>query len=111
MKILTQLKFYVVVATLSFTGLLIIYFNKVDELEKTKTELSKCQIDKGYVPGGDISKSNELDSVVNLADSLRNEVFNERVESGRHEITREEVLNKYPKIKKEYNLFYEHQTE
>ena len=38
MKILTQLRFYVVVATLSFTGLLVNYCNKLEELRKTKEE-------------------------------------------------------------------------
>lgn len=111
MKILTQLRFYVVVATLSFTGLLINYLNNLEELKKTKEELVKCQTDKGFIPGGDIASANEIDSVSAIADSLRDELFIEKVDAGRHEVTREEVLNKYPKIKKEYESFYEHQTE
>jgi hypothetical protein len=66
MKILTQLRFYVVVATLSFTGLLVNYFNKLEELRKTKEELVKCQTDNGYIPGGDIEKvrlTNQIDSL------------------------------------------------
>lgn len=111
MKFLSQLRFYVVIVTLGFLGLLINYLNKVDELKKTKEELIKCQIDNGFIPGGDISGANSIDSVSEIADSLRNELFNERVDAGRHEVTREEILNKYPKIKQEYNSFYEHQTE
>jgi hypothetical protein len=111
MKLLTNFKFYVVVSALSFFGLSIIYYNTVNELGKTKEELIKYQLDKGYLPGGDISKSKSVDSISTISDSLRNELFNERVESGRHEITREEVLSKYPNIKKEYESFYNHQTE
>ena len=66
MKILTNLRFYVVVATLSFTGLLVNYFNKLDDLEKTKEELLKCQTDKGYIPGGDITTT----QIINERDSL-----------------------------------------
>jgi hypothetical protein len=105
MKILTQLRFYVVIATLSFTGLLINYLNKIDELNKVKDELIKCQTENSFIPGGDISKANSVE------DSLRNELFIEKVNSGRHEITREEIFYKYPKVKKEYDSFYQHQTE
>jgi hypothetical protein len=111
MKILTDLRFYVVVATLSFTGLLVNYLNNLDELKKTKEELLKCQTDNGYIPGGNITFSSETDSALYIADSVRNELFLERVEAGRHELTREEILNKYPKLKKEYEEFYNHQTE
>ena len=105
MKILTQLRFYVVVATLSFTGLLVSYLNKLDELNKVKDELVKCQTENGFIPGGDITKANSVE------DSLRDELFNEKVDAGRHEITRGEIFYKYPKVKKEYDSFYKHQTE
>ena len=44
-------------------------------------------------------------------DSLTTEIFILNSEIGRHEITREEILSKYPKIKAEYENYYEHQTE
>ena len=47
----------------------------------------------------------------NDCDSLRDELFNEKVDAGRHELTRDEILSKYPKVKKEYEEYYEHQTE
>jgi len=60
-----------------------------------------------------------------LLDSLKNQIhikdsvneklywgyFNESLENGRHELTRDEILNKYPKIQKEYYDFYSNQTE
>jgi hypothetical protein len=53
----------------------------------------------------------QIDSVTTIADSLRNELFIERIDAGKHEVTRDEVLGKYPKVKKEYNNFYNYQTE
>ena len=47
----------------------------------------------------------------NTIDSLRDELFIEKTDNGRHEITRDEIFNKYPQVGKEYNQFYEHETE
>ena len=55
-----------------------------------------------------VSKNQKLQ---NECDSLRDELFIEKVNAGRHEITIEEILSKYPNIKKEYEEYYEHQTE
>lgn len=60
---------------------------------------------------GDIKINHIIDSLEREKDSLTNELFNERIDAGRHEITREEILGKYPKIAKEYDDFYTHQTE
>jgi hypothetical protein len=53
----------------------------------------------------------ETDSLQILTDSLREENFILNVEIGRHEVSREEILGKYPKVNKEYQQFYEHETE
>ena len=44
-------------------------------------------------------------------DSLNAEIFILNVEIGRHEITREEVLSKYPNVGREYEQHYEQKTE
>ena len=45
-------------------------------------------------------------------DSLNMELFNEKVDAGRHEITREDFLQvKYPKIYKEYEEYLSKKTE
>ncbi len=45
-------------------------------------------------------------------DSLNLELFNERVDAGRHEIIREDFLkSKYPKVYEEYNQHYQTETE
>jgi hypothetical protein len=111
MKISTQIKAYVVVITLSLLGLIVVHLSKLNELENLNQELLKCQTDQNYIPGGDITFSKETDSVLSIVDSLRDELFIERVDAGRHELTRGDILNKYPKVKKEYEKYYNHQTE
>ena len=58
------------------------------------------------------TKYNQLEvKSSNTIDSLRDELFIEKTDNGRHEITRDEIFNKYPQVGKEYNQFYEHETE
>lgn len=44
-------------------------------------------------------------------DSLHDETFILGVENMRHEITRDEVLSKYPKVYEEYNSYLSTETE
>ena len=53
----------------------------------------------------------ETDSLQAITDSLREENFILNVEIGRHELTRDGILKKYPKVNKEYQEFYGHETE
>lgn len=82
-----------------------IYFQN-KEIEKLRAQ-PKIEV----FTGGDIQKGKLIDSLMNVADSLESELFNERVDAGRHEVTREEILTKYPKVAKEYDDFYSHNTE
>lgn len=52
-------------------------------------------------------KSKQLDESYFLYDQL----FIEKNENGRHEITREQIFSKYPKVGKEYYDFYNQETE
>lgn len=87
-------------------AVLIVCYLQQKELAKLRAE-PKIEV----YTGGDIQKGKVIDSLTNLTDSLRDELFIERVDAGRHEITREEILGKYPKIAKEYDEFYSHNTE
>lgn len=58
-----------------------------------------------------LSTTKQIDSLTNLSDSLRDEQFNSSVEIGRHELTREEMFTRFPNLEKEYNAYYEHETE
>lgn len=75
MKIITQLRFYVVLVTIAFLCLFVNYFN-------LKNELTKCQTDKGYIPGGDIEKA-ELNTKI---DSLQSEIFVKDIQIGSYEV-------------------------
>jgi hypothetical protein len=44
-------------------------------------------------------------------DSTQDELFNEKVETGRHELTRDQFFSKHPNLQNEYNQYYEHETE
>jgi hypothetical protein len=107
MKILTQLRFYVVVVTLSFTGLLVSYFNNLEDLKKTKEELLKCQTDNGYIPGGDITSA----QIINERDSLRDELFIRFTEVGRYETAFEIFKEQNKKGADEFELILTTQTE
>ena len=87
-------------------AVLVVCYLQQKELAKLRAE-PKIEV----YTGGDIQKGKVIDSLTNLTDSLRDELFIERVDAGRHEITREEILGKYPKIAKEYDEFYSHNTE
>ena len=45
------------------------------------------------------------------SDSLQDELFNEKTENGRHEITRDEIFRRHKGLEKEYNQYLEHETE
>ena len=70
-------------------------------------ELRRCKEEYDFLQGGDIEKS----QLTNRADSLYDELFIEKVDAGRHELTRDEIFKKYPKVKKEYEGYFNHQTE
>ncbi len=75
MKIFSQIRFYIVLLSLSLITLSIQYLNQ-------KEELIKCQTEKGYVPGGDIERAQLMEQV----DSLRNEMFVKEIQLGSYEV-------------------------
>ena len=100
MKILTQIRFYLVVVTISFLGLLINYLN-------LKDELTKCQTDKGFIPGVDISKA----ELQNKIDSLNSELFIRQVEIGRYEVAFDIFKERNPNGAKQFDDIISHETE
>ena len=93
------------IAALCLTLVIVIFF--YSEVDRKYNELKTTRVFEGDT----LVAKPAFEDATKAADSLMNELFNERVESGRHEVTREEILNRYPKVKREYELFYEHQTE
>jgi len=58
--------------------------------------------------------SNSIETVKlqsSTIDSLHDELFNTKVENFRHELTREEILKPNKKINKQYEEYYNHETE
>ena len=58
--------------------------------------------------------SNSIETVKlqsNTIDSLHDELFIIKVENFRHELTREEILKPNKKINKQYEKYYNHETE
>jgi hypothetical protein len=56
-------------------------------------------------------QKNVIDSLTNISDSLHDELFNTKVELGRHEFTREYFFSKHPKLQLEYENYLHHETE
>lgn len=100
MKMLSDVRFYFVVVTITLLSLTINYLN-------LKDELTKCKTDKGYIPGGDIEKA----ELVNRCDSLANEDFIKGTIIGRYEITFEHLKEVDPKMGKELEEWMSHNTE
>lgn len=67
------------------------------EIEKLKKENSELKTEN----------TKQLASMYFFYDEL----FIEKSNSGRHELTREEFFTNHPNLKKEYEQYYEHETE
>ena len=91
-------------------AVLIVCYLQQKELAKLRIQAS-IHKEVGVPIEGDSVISKLIYSLERENDSLTNELFIERVDGARHEITREEILSKYPKVAKEYDEFYNHNTE
>lgn len=75
MKILLDVRFYLVVSMILLLSLGVHHYNLEDELIKCKTE-------NGFLSGGDIERA----ELLNQIDSLRNEVFVKDIQIGSYEV-------------------------
>jgi hypothetical protein len=87
-----------IVGTGAVAVLVVCYFQQ-KELSKLRAE-QKIEVHVG----GDIEKEN-------LIDSLHYELFNEKVQNGRYELSLEHLYEVNPKAAKEFTNFMEHETE
>jgi hypothetical protein len=94
MTIETKLRAGLTAALLGLITMQFFYFENLRKFDEYKASTTK-----------------QIDSLNNLSDSLRDENFNLNVEIGRHELTREEMFGKFPNLEKQYNAYYEHETE
>ena len=92
--------FIIVVALVIIFGVITGYQNyKINTLESQ----SKIEV----LVGGDIKE----DSLITLTDSLRDELFIEKVTNGRYELTLEHLKEVNPKLGKEMEDWMAHETE
>ena len=90
-----------IVGTGAIAVLVVCYFQQ-KELAKLRTQ-QPIEV----FNGGDIVK----DSLINLTDSLHDELFNAKTEVGRYELSLEHLYEVNPKAGKEFSDFLEHETE
>lgn len=90
-----------IVGTGAVAVLVLCYFQQ-KELSKLRAE-QKMEI----LTGGDIIK----DSLINLTDSLHDELFIRHIENGRYELTFEHLKEVNPKLGKEMEDWMSHNTE
>ncbi len=88
-----------IVGTGAVSVLLICYLQ-----QKELTKLRSEQVKVYHVP-------HNVDSLITLKDSLHDELFMEKVQNGRYELTLEHLYEVNPKAGKQFTDFMEHETE
>ena len=88
-----------IVGTGAVAVLVLCYFQQ-KELSKLRSE----QIKVYNIP-------HNVDSLMNIADSLHDELFIKHIENGRYELSLEHLYEVNPKAAKEFTNFMEHETE
>jgi hypothetical protein len=94
-----------IVGTGAVSVLLICYLQQ-RELTKLRAE-HKMEV----VVGGDIQRAQTIDSLTNVADSLRSEIFVSEVQLGRYEVALELLKEKDRKAAELFELILTTQTE
>ena len=88
-----------IVGTGAVAVLVVCYFQQ-KELSKLRSE----QIKVYNVP-------HNVDSLMNITDSLHNELFISKTENGRYELSLQHLYEVNPKAAKDFTNFMEHETE
>ena len=88
-----------IVGTGAVSVLIVCYFQQ-KELSKLRSE----QIKVYNVP-------HNVDSLMNITDSLHNELFISKTENGRYELSLQHLYEVNPKAAKDFTNFMEHETE
>ena len=85
--------------------LVICWFQQKELAElRVKVQSIPPTVDTAYLGGGDIMKGQ-------LIDSLQDELFNEKTQNGRYELSLEHLKEVNPKAAKEFEDFLNHETE
>ena len=94
-----------IVGTGAVAVLVVCYFQQ-KELAKLRSE-PKIEV----YTGGDIQKGKLIDSLQTRCDSLYDELFIEKAQNGRYELSLQHLYDVNPKAGKEFTNFMEHETE
>jgi hypothetical protein len=94
MKIETRLRMIIVILCLSLIVIMFYFFDDKRKFDEYK-----------------VTSSHQIDSITVIRDSLHDEIFQIKVENGRHELTRDYFFEQYPNLFKQYDDYYSHQTE
>ena len=95
-----------IIGTGAVSVLLICYFQQ-KEMAKLRSELKELR----YLSGGDIVKAQYIDSLQTVNDSLSSENFVNSTVIGRYELSLEHLYEVNPKAGKEFDEFFNTQTE
>jgi len=99
-----QLKFFVLILSLSLIGLLINYL-------KLETKYEKSKVGEHFLYGGDILKAQTIDSLQNLVDSLYNQNYPCQIELNRYEVAYQIFLKRNPSAAQQYGKIISEETE
>lgn len=95
-----------IVGTGAVSVLLICYFQQ-QQMAKLRSELKELR----YLNGGDIVKAQYIDSLQNVNDSLGGDNFHLNTIIFRYELTLENLKEENPNAAKEFENFFNTQTE
>lgn len=84
--------------------LVLCYFQQ----KEIKTLRGQLKVDTVSTP---IGEEGIVDSLIAESDSLNSEIFILQTEIGRHELTRDVIFNKHPKVGEEYSKYFNEETE
>ena len=83
-------------AILNLTTVGILFYINYDQRDQIKLYKQRQQL---------------IDSLTTQVDSLRDELFNSSTEIGRYELTQEHLKEVNPKAEKQFEEYYNHETE
>ena len=94
---------------MSLLGLIVMTFFYFQQQDELVTLRNGPKIE--YYTGGDIRRGMMIDSLQNRCDSLYDELFIVKVQSGRYELTFDHLKEVNPKLGKEMEEWMNHETE
>lgn len=95
-----RIAFTIIILALLWALIRMKYFEDLSETQRIE-----------FLGGGDIAKSQTIDSLQNLYDSLRSENFPCQVELGRYQVAYEIFMKRNPKAASQYGDIISEETE